>query len=101
MMNVPLRIVLRSLFGTHLAEHMRIVEPALEAIMASSTGFNSIAFFLRIPTPKRKQHFLGVEKLNKVVYELIARGREKLNNAESGSQTAAAQIGAAQASVAQ
>jgi cytochrome P450 len=81
MMNATLRIVLRSLFGTQLAEHMKIIEPALEAIMASSAGFNSIAFFLRIPTPARKQHFLGVEKLNKVVYELIARGREKLQNA--------------------
>src|ERR1700724_1749213 len=69
MMNVTLRIVLRSLFGTQLAEHMRVIEPALEAIMASSTGFNSVAFFLRIPTPARKKHFLGVEKLNKVVYD--------------------------------
>jgi cytochrome P450 len=86
MMNVTLRIVLRSLFGTHLAEHMKIIEPALEAIMASSTGFNSIAFFLRIPTPARKRHFLGVEKLNKVVYELIARGREKLKSAEPSTQ---------------
>ncbi len=87
MMNVTLRIVLRSLFGTHLAEHMKIIEPALGAIMASSTGFNSIAFFLRIPTPTRKLHFLAVEKLNEVVYGLIARGREKLKNAEAGAQT--------------
>src|SRR5258708_29661086 len=96
MMNVPLRIVLRSLFGTHLAEHMKIIEPALEAIMASSTGFNSIAFFLRIPTPARKQHFLGVEKLNKVVYELIARGREKLKQAEPSTQGTNAQTTGAQ-----
>src|SRR6266404_6127078 len=86
MMNVTLRIVLRSLFGTHLAEHMKIIEPALGAIMASSTGFNSIAFFLRIPTPTRKLHFLAVEKLNEVVYELIARGREKLKQAEPSTQ---------------
>jgi cytochrome P450 len=91
MMNVTLRIVLRSLFGTHLAEHMRVIEPALEAIMASSTGFNSVAFFLRIPTPARKRHFLGVEQLNKVVYDLIARGREKLKSAESGLQAGATQ----------
>src|SRR5258706_15476743 len=93
MMNVTLRIVLRSLFGTHLAEHMKIIEPALGAIMASSTGFNSIAFFLRIPTPARKQHFLGVEKLNKIVYELIARGREKLKSAETGTQAGGAPAG--------
>jgi len=96
MMNVTLRIVLRSLFGTHLAEHMKIIEPALEAIMASSTGFNSIAFFLRIPTPARKRHFLGVEQLNKVVYELIARGREKLKSAEASTQGTNAQTMGAQ-----
>ncbi len=93
MMNVTLRIVLRSLFGTHLAEHMKIIEPALGAIMASSTGFNSIAFFLRIPTPKRKLHFLAVQRLNEVVYGLIARGREKLKSAESGLQTVGSQTG--------
>jgi cytochrome P450 len=46
--------------------------------MVSSTGFNSIAFFLRIPTGTRKLHFLAVQKLNEIVYGLIARGREKL-----------------------
>src|SRR5258707_9235640 len=71
---------------------MKNIGPALEAIMARSTGFNSIAFFLRIPTPARKQHFLGVEKLNKVVYELIARGREKLKQAEPSTQGTNAQI---------
>jgi cytochrome P450 len=90
MMNVTLRIVLRSLFGTHLEEHMRIIEPALEAIMASSTGFNSIAFFLRIPTGTRKRHFLAVEKLNDIVYALIAKGREKLKEAAAGADTAGA-----------
>jgi cytochrome P450 len=90
MMNVTLRIVLRSLFGTHLAQHMQIIEPALEAIMASSAGFNSIAFFLRIPTPARKRHFLAVDKLNEVVYGLIARGREKLRSAETGAQAGGA-----------
>jgi cytochrome P450 len=90
MMNVTLRIVLRSLFGTHLAQHMQIIEPALEAIMASSAGYNSIAFFLRIPTPARKRHFLAVDKLNEVVYGLIARGREKLRSAETGAQAGGA-----------
>jgi cytochrome P450 len=83
MMNVTLRIVLRSLFGADLREHMRVIEPALEAIMISSTGFNSIAFFLRIPTPTRKLHFLAVQKLNDIVYGLIASGREKLKSAEA------------------
>jgi cytochrome P450 len=78
MMNVTLRIVLRSLFGTEVGDNMRIIEPALEAIMVSSSGFNSIAFYLRVPTPSRKLHFLAVQKLNEIVYSLIARGREKL-----------------------
>jgi cytochrome P450 len=83
MMNVTLRIVLRSLFGTELGERMREIEPALEAIMVSSTGFNSIAFFLRIPTSTRKRHFVAVEKLNEIVYALIARGREKLKSEQA------------------
>jgi cytochrome P450 len=86
MMNVTLRIVLRSLFGTELREHMRVIEPALEAIMVSSSGFHSIAFFLGIPTPTRKLHFLAVQKLNEIVFGLIARGREKLKNTEANAQ---------------
>jgi cytochrome P450 len=88
MMNVTLRIVLRSLFDTHLEEHMRVIEPALDDIMRSSTGFNSIAFFLRIPTGTRKRHFLAVEKLNEIVYALIAQGRDKLKSAEAAGETA-------------
>src|SRR5467141_1483294 len=76
MMNVTLRIVLRSLFGADLREHMRVIEPALEAIMISSTGFNSIAFFFSDPATTRKLHFLAVQKLNDIVYGLIASGRE-------------------------
>jgi cytochrome P450 len=83
MMNVTLRIVLRSLFGAEMDKHMRIIEPALEAIMVSSSGFNSIAFYMRIPTPTRKQHFLAVDRLNEVVYALIARGRDKLASGQS------------------
>jgi cytochrome P450 len=78
MMNVTLRIVLRSLFGTELGDNMHVIEPALEAIMQSSSGFNSIAFYLRVPTPARKLHFLAVQKLNEIVYALIDRGRQKL-----------------------
>src|ERR1700676_4644268 len=77
MMNVTLRIVLRSLFGTELGDNMHVIEPALEAIMQSSSGFNSIAFYLRVPTPARKLHFLAVQKLNEIVYALIDGGRHK------------------------
>lgn len=86
MMNVTLRIVLRSLFGTELGEHMRAIEPALDAIMTNSSGFNSIAFFLRIPTTTRKRHFLAVQKLNEIVYGLIARGREKLKGSDASAR---------------
>src|SRR5258708_30480888 len=88
MMNVTLRIVLRSLFGSELGENMRAIEPALDRIMVSSSGFHSIAFFLRIPTPTRKRHFLAVQRLNEVVYALIARGREKLKSGEGSAQEA-------------
>jgi len=58
MMNAPAHRIALPLWRD-LREHMRVIEPALEAIMISSTGFNSIAFFLRIPTPTRKLHFLA------------------------------------------
>ena len=86
MMNVTLRIVLRSLFGSELGENMHIIEPALDAIMVSSSGFHSIAFYLGIPTPTRKRHFRAVAELDRIVYALIARGREKLKSAEATAQ---------------
>ncbi len=78
MMNVTLRIVLRSLFGTELGEGMGVIEPALDAIMRASSGFHSIAGYLGVPTPTRARYFRAVAEMNKVVYELIARGRERL-----------------------
>ncbi len=86
MMNVTLRIVLRSLFGSELGQNMRIIEPALDAIMVSSSGFHSIAFYLGIPTPTRKRHFRAVAELDRIVYALIARGREKLESAQVNAQ---------------
>lgn len=83
MMDVTLRIVLRSLFGSDLGDNIRIIEPALEAIMVSSSGFHSIAFYMGIPTPTRARHFRAVRKIDQVVYGLIARGRERLKEAES------------------
>jgi cytochrome P450 len=78
MMTVTLRIVLRSLFGTDLGHSMKVIEPALDAIMVSSSGFHSVAFFLGIPTPTRARHFRAVHEIDRIVYALIARGREKL-----------------------
>jgi cytochrome P450 len=82
MMNVTLRIVLRSLFGSDLGQSMKVIEPALDAIMLSSSGFHSIAFFLGLPTPTRARHFRAVREIDRVVYALIARGREKLTSGE-------------------
>src|SRR5258708_29661064 len=83
MMNVTLRIVLRSLFVTELDENIRAIEPALDRIMVSSSAFHSIAFFLRIPTPTRKRHFLSVEKLNESDYPLLVLGTRSLRTAQS------------------
>jgi len=80
MMYVTLRIVLQSLFGSDLGESIKVIEPALDAIMVSSSGFHSIAFFLGIPTPTRARHFRAVREIDRVVYGLIARGREKLRS---------------------
>jgi len=86
MMNVTLRIVLRSLFGSDLGQSMKVIEPALDAIMLSSSGFHSIAFFLGLPTPTRARHFRAVREIDRVVYALIARGREKLKSSEGGAK---------------
>ena len=56
------------------------IEPALDAIMVSSSGFHSIAFFLGLPTPTRARHFRAVREIDRVVYALIARGRDKLKS---------------------
>ena len=78
MMNVTLRIVLRSLFGSELDETMRAIEPALEAIMLSSSGFISIMSYLGVPSRTRRRYFQAVTQIDEVVYALIARGRERL-----------------------
>ena len=88
MMNVTLRIVLRSLFGSDLGESMKVIEPALEAIMVSSSGFHSIAFFLGLPTLTRARHFRAVREIDRVVYALIARGRDKLKSGEGRARDA-------------
>jgi len=79
---------LRSLFGSDLGESMKVIEPALDAIMLSSSGFHSIAFFLGLPTPTRARHFRAVHEIDRVVYALIARGREKLKSAEGRVESA-------------
>ena len=84
MMNVTLRIVLRSLFGSQLGENMRVIEPALDAIMLSSSGIISILSYLGMPSPIRSRYFRAVKQLDEVVYALIACGREKLQSGRHG-----------------
>jgi cytochrome P450 len=62
MMNVTLRIVLRSLFGSTLPESKtRVVERALGTIMHSSSGIHSvIALFLHLPTPARRRYLTAL-----------------------------------------
>ena len=80
MMSVTLRIVLRSLFGSELGEGMRVIEPALDAIMLSSSGLHSILAYLGVPTRARRRYLRAVAQLDEVVYSMIARGREKLKD---------------------
>lgn len=81
MMNLTLRIALRSLFGTELGERAKPVQRALEAIVRTSSGIRAIASFLRIPSPSRHRYFLAIHDLDRIVYELIALGRERLARA--------------------
>ncbi len=75
MMNVTLRIVLRSLFGGELGDSMRVVEQALDTVMRSSSGIQVVAAFLHIPTPAHARYLRAVRELDGVVYELIRRGK--------------------------
>src|SRR5712664_2906745 len=68
MMSVTLRIVLRSLFGSELGEGMRVIEPALDAIMLSSSGLHSILAYLGVPTRARSRYLRAVAQLDEVVY---------------------------------
>jgi cytochrome P450 len=79
MMNVTLRIVLRSLFGVQLEERGRVIERALDVIMRSASGLNAVLSYLHIPTPLRHRYFRAIDELNEMVYGLIKLGRERLN----------------------
>lgn len=78
MMNVTLRVVLRSLFGTELADRGRIIKYGLDAITRISAGLPAVLFYLKVPTPMRRRYFRAVRQLDEVVYELIALGRGRL-----------------------
>ncbi len=56
MMNVTLRIVLRSLFGGELGDTVPVVEQALDTVMRGSSGIQVVAAFLHIPTPAHARY---------------------------------------------
>lgn len=80
MMNVTLRVVLRALFGSDLPDRGQVIEKALDAIMRGSAGIQAVAAMLHIPTLARRRYFRAVRELDGVVYEIIARGRQKLEH---------------------
>jgi len=87
MMNVTLRIVLRSLFGSDFFGGAKVIEKALDAIMRGSAGIQAVAAILHIPTLARRRYFRAVSELDGVVYEIIARGRQKLKHGAEGASS--------------
>jgi len=86
MMDVTLRVVLRSLFGTELGSHAHTIARSLDTIMRSAAGLQAILSFLHVPTPARHRYFQAVHQLDKIVYELIALGRQRLAQSSSSPQ---------------
>jgi cytochrome P450 len=84
MMNVTLRVVLRSLFGGELGERTSVIEHALNVIMRGSYGIQVATRYWRIPSLTRTRYLRAVRQLDAVVYELISRGRKKINEDPRG-----------------
>lgn len=84
MMHVTLLIVLRSLFGGEMEERTPEIEQALDVVMRGSSGIHAVAGLLHIPTPARVRLLRAVRRLDAVVFELIARGRQRI---KEGAQT--------------
>jgi hypothetical protein len=55
-----------------------VIEQALDVIMRGSSGIHVVTRYLRIPTLTRSRYLRAVRQLDAVVFELIARGREKI-----------------------
>ena len=87
MMNVTLRIALRSLFGMELEERGRIIERALDAITRNTAGLRAVASFMGIPTPARRRYFQAIAEVDRIVYELIALGKKRLDRSVAGEST--------------
>ena len=78
MMKVTLSVALRSLFGMELGGRNRIIEQALDAITRNTSGLLAVASFAGIPTPARRRYFRAIDEIDRIVYELIALGKERL-----------------------
>jgi len=77
MMKVTLSVALRSLFGMELGGRNGIIEQALDAITRNTSGLRAVASFAGLPTPARQRYFRAIGEIDRVVYELIALGRER------------------------
>jgi cytochrome P450 len=84
MMNVTLRIALRSLFGMELGERGHVIEQGLDAITHNTAELPAIASFIGIPTPARRRYLRAIEEIDRIVFELIAIGRERLKPGIAG-----------------
>jgi cytochrome P450 len=84
MMNVTLRIALRSLFGMELEQRGRVIERGLDAITRNTAGLRAVASFMGIPTPARRRYFQAIAEIDRIVYELIALGKKRLGRSVRG-----------------
>lgn len=84
MMKVTLTVALRSLFGTDLGERGAIIARALDAISRNTAGLLALLSFVGIPSPARRRYFRAIAEVDRIVYELIALGKERLQRGAAG-----------------
>ncbi len=79
MMGLTLEIVSQTLFGSDVAEHTREVGEALEDLLeyVSDPSGLVLPWLRKLPLPKRRRFDRATARLDAVIYELIARRRNK------------------------
>ncbi len=79
MMQVTLRIVVKTLFGTELQGQAEKTERALHELMTAFGGLgNSIWLLLQtfgVPTPASRRYAQAIQALDEIIYDLIAQRR--------------------------
>lgn len=79
MMQVTLRIVVKTLFGAELQGQEARTEQALHQLMTAFGGLgNSIWLLLQsfgVPTPASRRYLNAIQELEAIIYELIAQRR--------------------------